>query len=675
MKHYILFCLVLLAPFVQAQHSPLLTDMEIRILESELSGETAKRNLEYLTRLHRMRGSSDFRKAIDFITSKLEAYQLESVEKFQLPADGKTMFGTQKSRLAWEAESAELWEVVQQNGQWVHTSRLADWEAMPITLAEDSESGDVTAALVDVGAGTSEADYAGKDVRGKLVLTSSGPEPVVPLAITRFGAAGIVSYTQNQKTAWWKEDENLIRWGHLGSFSPVNTFCFMVSLKQARDFQQRMARGQAVTLHARVKATRRIGQYDFVTAVIKGADPQLSQQEIVFTCHLDHQRPGANDNASGSVTILEVARTLQRLIAEGRLPRPARTIRFIWGPEIEGSLAVLTQRPELARRIVADIHMDMVGGGPVTKSLFHVSRSPKSLPSFVSDVGESFGQLVNEQSDLYASGMPHAFEFVSPEGGREPLQAVIGKFSMGSDHDVYSEGSFGIPAVYMHDWPDRYIHTNFDLPANIDPTKLKRAGFIGAASGYFIAAMKDAHVAGLWQVLRSQSLRRSAEAIQRATQVDPVEAAILKRSYVVYERAAFETIAKFAAISPVIRSEAAGFYASMEQSLGVQTKPTTRTGGKIYVRNQQVKGPVSVFGYDYLEDHNPASATLALPQFQGLWGSDYAYEVLNWVDGKRTSIDIRNEVSAEFGPIQQQLVDVYLSALEQAGLVILKTER
>jgi Zn-dependent M28 family amino/carboxypeptidase len=48
------------------------------------------------------------------------------------------------------------------------------------------------------------------------------------------------------------------------------------------------------------------------------SDPKLKEEEIAFSCHLDHQRPGANDNASGCVTILEVARTLQKLIAEGK---------------------------------------------------------------------------------------------------------------------------------------------------------------------------------------------------------------------------------------------------------------------------------------------------------------------------------------------------------------------
>ena len=120
--------------------------------------------------------------------------------------------------------------------------------------------------------------------------------------------------------------------------------------------------------------------------MIEGADPQLRQQEIAFSCHLDHQRSGANDNASGCVTILEVARTLQKLIDEGKLARPARTIRFIWPPEIEGTTTLLNVRPELARRIRAAIHMDMVGGGPVTKAVFHVTRGPMSRPSFVHDM-------------------------------------------------------------------------------------------------------------------------------------------------------------------------------------------------------------------------------------------------------------------------------------------------
>ena len=141
MKNITAFLLLLMgAHTLHSQHVPLLNDATVDAFHSELSGESAKRNLEYIVRLHRMRGSSDFQKAVDFIAAKLKEYNLEEVETFYIPADGKSMYGTQKSRLAWDAEFAELWELEKQGEEWKPKTRLADWESMPITLAEDSES-------------------------------------------------------------------------------------------------------------------------------------------------------------------------------------------------------------------------------------------------------------------------------------------------------------------------------------------------------------------------------------------------------------------------------------------------------------------------------------------------------------------------------------------------------
>src|SRR6185436_42436 len=162
---------------------------------------------------------------------------------------------------------------------------------------------------------------------------------------------------------------------------------------------------------------------------------------------------------------------------QDRIPRPARTLRFIWPPEIEGTLALLNGRPEIAARIKAAIHMDMVGGGPVTKAVFHVTRGPMSLPSFVHDVADYFGALVNRESYQYAATGSARYPLVAPDGGKEPLLAEFADFETGSDHVVYQDGAIGIPAISLNDWPDRYIHTNGDVPANIDPTKLMRAAF------------------------------------------------------------------------------------------------------------------------------------------------------------------------------------------------------
>ena len=508
----ILLNLILLPISIYTQPPPLLGETEVRALTEEISGTVAKRNLEYLARHHRMRGSRGFHEAAVFIEKQLKSYGLSDAEIKKYTADGEVYYGTQRSRPPWDVEFAELWELKKDGNGWVQHARLGSWDAMPVSVAQDSEIGKVTAELVDIGSGTSEADYADKNLAGRLVLTSSQPGAVVPLAVKRYGAAGIISYAANQRTAWWKENENLVRWGHLNTFSDTPAFAFMISLKQARAFQQRIERGEEIRLSAEVRAGKHEGFYEVVTATIPGADDELKNEEIVFSCHLDHQRPGSNDNASGCVAILEVARSLSKLIKENKIDPPARTIRFVFPPEIEGTMALFEGSPDMPGKMKAAIHMDMVGGNPSkTKAIFHVTRGPMSLPSFTYDVAEAFGNFVNVQSDTFASTGNSKYRLHSPEGGKEALLASLVEFTMGSDHQVYSEGSYRIPAIYMNDWPDRYIHTNFDTPANIDPTKLKRAGFIGAASGYFLANVKATNAPALWQLGKAAGFEPNGE--------------------------------------------------------------------------------------------------------------------------------------------------------------------
>ena len=52
------------------------------------------------------------------------------------------------------------------------------------------------------GNGAGDADYTGKDVRGKIVLADGVLARVQELAIAEHGAAGIVSDMPNQTTAW-----------------------------------------------------------------------------------------------------------------------------------------------------------------------------------------------------------------------------------------------------------------------------------------------------------------------------------------------------------------------------------------------------------------------------------------------------------------------------------------
>jgi aminopeptidase YwaD len=718
------------------QKPPLLPEKDVVALANELSGETAKRNLEGIARFHRQRGSRGFHEAAELVAERLRTYGLSNVAILQFPVDGKIFYGTQRSRPAWDAESAELREgsfdsvtcvkvpvkvdpkadeKTKKAAKWLDQEctgpvsfdkLLASFAAEPIVLAEDSESADVTADLLDVGAGTKESDYAGKDVKGKIVLVSAQPGAVQDLAVGKFGAVGIVSYAQNQKTAWWGEDENLIRWGHLETFSPNKTFAFMVSLRTARAMKERLAKGERVKLHAVVKAGQLPGNYEVVTATIPGADPNpndlglpLKDEEIAFSCHLDHQRPGANDNASGCVTILEVARTLQKLISEGKLARPARTIRFIFPPEIEGTLALMNteigkyhllvpnangrlefkssdpmhndplymdDRPPLHDRIKAVVHMDMVGGGLETKAVFHVTRGPMSLPSFVHDVAWAFAEFVNEETYKFAATGEAKYPFVAPEGGKEPLRAEYSAYTMGSDHDVYQDSSFGIPAIYLNDWPDRYIHTNFDTAANIDPTKLKRAAFIGAASGYFLSRLTADSASAAKSAVELGSPSREQLKVIRREALSDRDLTCAADFDLRYETGILNALAYFVG--------------SREQNLrmdGAECPPAeqnvTANNSLRFQRHAEPKGPLAVFGYDYFTEHAKTAgvATPKLLSYEGLWGSgeEYAYEVLNFADGKRNAQEIRDAVSAEYGPMPLEMVVEYLKALEKIGVV------
>jgi aminopeptidase YwaD len=644
---------------------PLLPEPLVRAIASEVSGAAAKRNLQDLTLFHRMRGSRGFRAAAERVRDRAREYGLSEVEILELPADGKIFYGTQRSRPAWDAEFAELWEQREEGGRWVDDQRIASLESRPIVLAQDSASGEVAAGLVDVGAGTAETDY--KDVKGKLVLTSSQPGAVYSLAVDRFGATGIVSYAQNQVTGWWKEDENLVRWGHLNTFPEPKTFAFMVSLKQARAWQARLAAGEPVRLRASVKAGQHPGAYSIATGVIPGAD---RAHEIVLSCHLDHQRPGANDNASGCSAILETARTLAKLVREGKLAPPRRTIRFVWPPEIEGTISLLNARPDLAARALAVIHMDMVGGDPeITKAVFHVTRSPKSLPTFVNDVGEAFGRFVNEQSYALAGTGSAPYPLADPEGSKRALQAEFVDFTEGSDHQVWTEGSWRVPAIYLNDWPDRYIHTHADSVANIDATKLLRAAFLGAASAWYLANLDSTGMPALWEVVRRGSLERTRQALERRERLE--EGDNLMRFHFEYEAGVLASMARFGEVPPAVRKEAERFLAGLRELVGVAL--ASRSAGTVYRRSPEPKGPMGGFGYDYFQDHiaQKGIAAPALLRRTGLWGGggEYAYEALNLVDGKRTVGEIRDALSAICGPVPEEEVAEYLGALEKIGIL------
>jgi hypothetical protein len=291
-----------------------------------------------------------------------------------------------------------------------------------------------------------------------------------------------------------------------------------------------------------------------------------------------------------------------------------------------------------------------------------------SLPSFVHDVAWAFGDFVNEQSYNFATGLPAQYPLVAPEGGKEPLLALDAPYSMGSDHDVYQDSSFKIPAIYLNDWPDRYIHTNFDTAANIDPTKLKRAAFIGAASGYYLATLNGKETTELSSVMGANRSARMAAAMFRALQLSNQEKMSFLNAQLAFERELPLGLSQF------LQQLNPGPDLPRDKNGTFPEVAPTGDGLLVFKRKPEPKGPLAVFGSDYFADRAKAAGVSTTPKvlvYEGLWGSgeEYAYEILNFADGKRNAQQIRDAVSAEYGPIPLDLVFEYLNALEKIGIL------
>jgi aminopeptidase YwaD len=683
-----------------AQH-PFLSDTDWSNLRHEASGSAPYENLRAVTRLHRVPATAEFDEAANFILGRAQEYGLQDVHAEQFPIDGKIHYGLMRSHIAWNVESARLWQIEPQ-----HTL-LGDWSTDPIRLADYSHSADVEAPLIDVGAGTSESDYAGKDVRGKIVLADGVLSSVQRLAVAKLGAAGIVSDMPNQSTAWSGLDTGIVRWGHLDGSLPQG-FAFMVSRATASDLRAQIAAGHPVLLSAHVKAEVRAGHWTVVTGTIPGTDPAAG--EIVFSCHLDHQRPGANDNGSGCVTILESARVLSRLIGNGSLKRPQRTLRFIWGPEVEGTMAYLSRHPDIRASMRADVHMDMVGGDLFkNKSVLHVTQTPWSLPTFVTDIGAAFAETIRDAATVYTEDGSHEDAAVvenrdGAPGTRNGFFVDETPYAEGSDHDDYDSSTIAVPSLYLRDWPDIYIHTDHDTLLQIDPTKLRRVALLGAASGYSFATVDAASAALVLPFLSARAQQRLAQGFDRAqlltqqpelsAQEALFEARNLLAQLLHREQAGLQSFAAYTHSQPralassveALKSQATTLNGWLVQAAAtrgahdanwVPAWRTTPEAARLPHRIGEF-GPLTFQNDDVLRDrlgeerlHRIQLLSAGSSRFVNVQDRSalYAYEIVNFVDGKRSIADIRDAVSAEFGPIPIGIVSDYLNACEEAKII------
>jgi len=701
MRDLLLILTVVVLDLFAFGQQPFLNARQWTALRDESNGAAPYENLRLLTGLHRVPATPEFDQAAQFVLQRAHEYGLADAHSEQFPIDGVKNYGLMRSYFAWTVEEGRLWEVRPQH------ILIGDWKTDPIRLADYSHSADVETELVDVGNGGSEADYSGKDVRGKIVLADGVLARVQELAIAEHGAVGVVSDMPNQATAWSGLDTTIIRWGHLEARQPSG-FAFMVSRQTAEALRSRLRSGESIVLNAHVKATVGAGHWTVVTGTIPGTDPAAG--EIIYSCHLDHERPGANDNGSGCVTILESARVLARLIDSGQLPHPKRTLRFIWGPEVEGTMAFLASHPEIRKQLRANVHMDMVGGDPFKdKAVFHVTATPWSLPSFVTDVGAVFLDAIHSAASAFAAGETSADEgMVETRAGglgtRNELFANVTPYSSGSDHDDFDSSTIAVPSLYLRDWPDIYIHTDHDTLDQIDATKLRRVALLGAASGYVYASVTAQQLPLLLPFLTAQAEARLTGSFGPAQQLTDnpqldrdvawYEGRNLVNQTLQREIATLDSLVEFtggpaeadAQGTEALSEQAASFQNSLDTRAKLRgakgTGPSAPWAGDADAKRVPIR--VGEFGPLTYQNDDVLLARLGKQRYGKikLMNADatrllnvrdqselYAYEIVNFVNGKRTVGEIRDAVSAEYGPLPLNLVADYLDACVEAGIM------
>jgi aminopeptidase YwaD len=525
---FALFVMILLMGcFSVAQITPwfywtLLPEEQMDNIIGEASGEEAWHTIVETAGYVRVRPSEEYATTFlesQYIYDKLIEYGLPGAEIVRFPG-GET----------WNGIKGELWEISPRR------QKIASFRDSVAMLASGSTDTDVEAELVWVGGGSKE-EIASAQVEGKIVVTEGSISSVHQEACTNQGALGVIAIST--VGADWDPLQMPFRGlrGWRQSQEQPLKFGFHLPRREGKFLKARLLDDEKITVHAVVEAGMEPYDLQDVVCHIQGTDPDAG--EIIFSAHLfeGYIKQGANDNKSGSAGILEVARVLHTLIEDGRLPRPKRTIRFLWGPEFSGTGPWVKANKDLMEKTLCNINMDMVGEWlSKHQSFMCLMRTTYGNPHYINDVMENYYRYVGEgnreriQNRSGDETVPR--RIVAPSGADEPFYYSIETHYGASDHEVFNDWMVGVPGVMMIAWPDKWYHLSGDNADKADPTQMKRVAIIGAAAAYTIANADDDMAVKIAGETAGNGTRRLGHKLVVAMEIlNRADAESLPRSY------------------------------------------------------------------------------------------------------------------------------------------------
>jgi hypothetical protein len=416
------------------------------------------------------------------------------------------------------------------NGR-AETLRPGDDAMIRASLTEKSRAGE--AGLVFVGYGLNDPgigidDYAGVDVRGKIVVAMEGTPDGLPSEVAahldnntveaagRRGAAGYIEISSSsQSNMVGRQSRAIIDWIDGAEAGQTRHWPrFVVGLSNAwqdrlfagakrslASIRQDARRGRKISgfpLAGTMRLSARSEWQDFTSpqtiGLLRGADPRLANEYVVMMGHLDHlgvnqdARPGedaiyngAIDNAAGVATLIEAARSFTE---SGK--RPRRSILFMVNTGEERGLLgadYFAARPTVpAQQIVGVVDLDMPLLLYDFSDVVAFGADHSTVAKAVSDAGKSMGIAVSPDP------MPDQALFVRSDHYRFVLRGIPGILLMTG----YANGG---KLAWDRFWATTYHKVNDDLTLPIN----WRAGARYGELNYRIArSLADSDQRPLW---------------------------------------------------------------------------------------------------------------------------------------------------------------------------------
>jgi hypothetical protein len=442
---------------VFGQNSPV--SKLLAMLQRETNADQVMEDVRTIWETDRWFTFPKFEETAKSVAAIMRRSGLEDVEIGNGPADGVTQSGFWTMPLAWDIKVGTL-EIVDPQVP-AEMRLLADYQRVPASIgmwSGPTPAGGVTTEIV-----LASGNWKNLDLKGKLVL---GAPLGAKRALAKAGALGLISErTENRALLderGWVNSFGDNGWSFTKGSAPL--VCFSITPRQSDLLHELLNRGP-VKVRANVDSRYYTGVYPYVTGVIRGTDG-ANAEEVLSLGHLFEQ--GANDNATGVSSIIGAAATLNRLIAEGKLPRPKRTVRVLGMSECYGMLHYLEQTKDRMKRTVAAMCIDAPAGQQTLAGTEYTwVLNPQSASSYV----DSF--VLRVAAEYFPSvGRPWA----SSEH-RSGTDNYLGDPTIGIP-TVLPRGGYG---VHSH-------HNSHDTPALVDPKSLHNLTVMNAAYAYFIAS-------------------------------------------------------------------------------------------------------------------------------------------------------------------------------------------